>query len=410
MTDCKRILHVEIGGTYGGSLRALELYLAYCDRGRFLHHVLFYFPTPGAERLAALAEKIGVLYPTVPAWLLHGRPQPNPTLTSVKRSLKRTGIGPLLTEGALWMRYLPTFSAVPRLYRWFTRGRYDLIHVNAVPAHYSAAPLAAARLARIPAVTHVRNVFPRNSFNRWQARLSSTLVTVNQGLEKELSSWRINGAIHTCYDAVELATPQESVAQALRSELLGDGKVLVGSVGRLVSTKGFEYLVRAARQVIDARPAVRFAIAGDGPQRAQLEDLIAALNLTGYVHLCGFRPDVANFLSALDLFACSSLQEGLPIAVIEAMMVGKPVVATDVGGIPEAVLPGATGLLVAPGQPEDLAAAILEALERDQARGWPREQIRQSAARISDPRASAERLDEIMEKTIARAPARWPRR
>jgi glycosyltransferase involved in cell wall biosynthesis len=368
--------------------------------------LLFYFPTPGAERLGPLVEKTDILYPTVPDRILLGKFQASKKLSSLKHLVKRTRVGGKLAEAAVWMRFLPTFSSVPRLYRRFTAGRYDLIHVNSVPVYYSAAPLAASRLAHIPAVAHVRSAFPRNSFNRWQAQASSVLITVNSRLERELSSWQIPVPIATCYDAVQMPAPDQSVVRTVRSELLGDGKLLVGSVGRLVDLKGFEHLVRAARQVIDRRPEVRFAIAGDGPLRRQLQDLIAALNLTGYFRLYGFRADVANFLSALDIFACSSILEGGPLTVMEAMLMGKPVVSTEVGVVPEVVLPGISGILVTPSQPAALATAILQALDRTCLGLWPIEQIRQSAARLSDPQAGAAKLDNIMEMAIANARAR----
>jgi glycosyltransferase involved in cell wall biosynthesis len=401
-----RILHVEIGGEYGGSLRALEMYLEHSDRRQFVHDVLFFFPTPGAERLAPFVDRVEVLYSGLPARMRRSRTQPSGAATAVKSWLKRSWVGPSLRQTALWSRALPALSSAFRVYQRTAIGRTDLIHINSVPSYYSAAALLACRMARIPAIAHVRSIFPDDSHNRWQARMASGVVVIGERLGKALSSWHLKTPVETCPDPVELPTPDGAATEALRSELLRDGRTLVGSVGRLVHAKGFEYLVRAARAVVEKRPEVRFAIAGEGNMRRQLEDLVKALELGGHVRLCGFRSDVAEFLNALDVYVCSSVWEGLPLTVMEAMLLGKPVVASDVGLISEVVDSGDSGLLVAPGQPEALSARLLEALERTDSRSWPHERIRRRASAAGDPAASARRMDEIFRRALERTGVR----
>jgi len=132
------------------------------------------------------------------------------------------------------------------------------------------------------------------------------------------------------------------------------------TVARLDPQKGLHDLVAAAALV----PEARVMVVGEGPERRALETRIAHLGLGDRVHLLGFRSDVPDLLAGSDLFVLPSLFEGLPLSILEAMAAGKPVVATAIGGNDEAVVDGATGLLVPPGDPRALADAI-RALLRD---------------------------------------------
>jgi glycosyltransferase involved in cell wall biosynthesis len=121
-------------------------------------------------------------------------------------------------------------------------------------------------------------------------------------------------------------------------------------------------LVAAFEHVLRRHPAARLLIAGDGPQRQAIQDDISARGLDHAVRLLGFRRDVAALLSAADLFVSASVSEGSPVAVLEAMAHGLPVVATSVGDVPAVVSP-AGGLVVPAGSPVSLATAISDALD-----------------------------------------------
>ena len=133
------------------------------------------------------------------------------------------------------------------------------------------------------------------------------------------------------------------------------------AVGNLYPVKDHATLLRALARL----PAARVAIAGRGDQEEPLRRLAAELGLSDRVHLLGLRDDVETVFAAADVFVQPSLSEGLPLAVLEAMANGLPVVATRVGGIPEAVVDGKTGLLVPPGDPAALAAALAAVLDAD---------------------------------------------
>ncbi|MGI8573286.1 MAG: glycosyltransferase family 4 protein [Solirubrobacteraceae bacterium] len=137
----------------------------------------------------------------------------------------------------------------------------------------------------------------------------------------------------------------------------GDGDVpTVISVGRFRAPKDFITLARALAHL----PSGSFAtsLVGDGPERGAIEAEIDRLGLAERVRVLGERPDVPRLLAGADVFVCSSRSEGMPVSILEAMAVGLPVVASAVGGVPELVLDGHTGLLVPPGEVAPLAAAL----------------------------------------------------
>jgi glycosyltransferase involved in cell wall biosynthesis len=281
-------------------------------------------------------------------------------------------------------------------------GDYALVHVNNTFT-YQLPTLFAAHIAGIPVVAHVRNPIRACAFSRMAARLADCIVTVSRVFEKELNGWGLPIAVCTCYDCTELPATDQSVSSSLRVSLLGSGNVLIGSVGRLEEQKGYQDLVHAARRVIDLFPEVRFAIAGDGPLRPSLERSIAQLGLESKFRLCGFRSDVTNFLAALDLFVSSSHWEGLPLAIVEAMLLGKRVVATDVGGTSEVVLPGQTGELVPPSNPGAMAIAIAKFVSRPKDSGSWAKRTLQVASTLGDPDRNAQAFDEVIQGVMLEA-------
>jgi glycosyltransferase involved in cell wall biosynthesis len=142
---------------------------------------------------------------------------------------------------------------------------------------------------------------------------------------------------------------------------------VVGGAGRLDLQKGFSILVEAMQEVLRKHPETLLVIAGDGPERPALEAQAARLGFGGQVRLLGHAADMAGFMSAIDVFALSSLWEGLPHVVMEAMACERPVVAARIGGVGELVKDGETGLLVQPRSPTALARAIIRLFDQPDA-------------------------------------------
>ncbi len=147
---------------------------------------------------------------------------------------------------------------------------------------------------------------------------------------------------------------------ACRQELgIPSGLKVVGIVGRLVTVKNFPLFLRAARRVIDTGILVKFLVIGDGPLRSELKTMADELKLTQYVIFTGFRQDVLRVVSSLDLFVLCSDSEVFPLALIEAMALGKPVIATNVGGIREIVDHMKDGLVFPAGDEMNLSESII---------------------------------------------------
>jgi len=162
--------------------------------------------------------------------------------------------------------------------------------------------------------------------------------------------------------------PEKFQRQRIRAEArlqlgLPEKSLLVGGLGRLDEAKGFEYLLTAAARLRSEFPSLVVVIAGDGPLRKPLEATASQLGISQVVRFLGFQQDVQSVLDALDLFALPSLCEACPYAVLEAMATELPVVGATVGGVPELMVEGKTGLLVPPRDADRLAAALRTVLK-----------------------------------------------
>ncbi len=164
----------------------------------------------------------------------------------------------------------------------------------------------------------------------------------------------------------EAVATRREAHDKLRYELgLGRDAKIVGMVARLDPIKGHRYFLEAAARVARSFPDAHFALIGNGPLRGEIEEQISRLGLERRAHLLGDRPDAGRLVAAFDVAALSSLHEGLPNAVLEAMAAGIPVVATAVGGVTELISDGETGLLVPPANAAALAECIELALSRE---------------------------------------------
>lgn len=188
---------------------------------------------------------------------------------------------------------------------------------------------------------------------------------------------------------------------------------VVGTVGRLQTVKDQVNLVRAFAyahaQSNDARKRMRLVVAGDGPQRAEVEAAIDASGLTDRIWLAGGRSDVPELLRGLDCFALPSRAEGISNTILEAMATGLPIVATRVGGNPELLEEGRTGRLVAPSDPRGLGNALLGLMQdAASARALAREARQDAVRRFSLEKMVAD-YAAVYDDLLPRARPSWPR-
>jgi glycosyltransferase involved in cell wall biosynthesis len=223
------------------------------------------------------------------------------------------------------------------------------------------------KLARAPLVVASRRVdfhLKRHAFSKWKYRHVNVFIAASSLIARVLEQDGIAAdRIEVVHDGVNVAAIDKQPRVDAHAELwLPSGAPLVGNVAALAAHKGQRYLVGAAALVVREVPDARFLIVGEGELREAIERQIREFGLDRHVFATGFRHDALGLMKSFDIFAMSSLTEGLGSAVLEAMVCERPVVATWAGGIPEIVQDGETGLLVPPHDERALAEAILTLL------------------------------------------------
>ncbi len=261
--------------------------------------------------------------------------------------------------------------SVGRVREWIRRERLDIVHCH-LPLSGIVARVAGA-WERVPVVYTEHNLLERyhpatRLLNLATWRLLSHVVTVSSEVAQSIESRAgASVAMTVVRNGIDTGTYRAGRGAATAKRAIGisgDGPV-VGTVAVFRVQKRLDRWLAAARRIVRANPSCRFLLVGDGPEKANVEREIARLGLGHAVILPGLQPDVRPYLAAMDVFMISSDFEGLPLALLEAMASGLPVVATPVGGIPE-VLRNGGGSMVR-GE-EELAARVGELLERPEER------------------------------------------
>jgi glycosyltransferase involved in cell wall biosynthesis len=264
----------------------------------------------------------------------------------------------------------PFLKASIQLARELRRQKVALVHCSDLMAGLRAAP--AAKLAGLPVLCHIRNPDPLVSLrDRPLLRAIDHFVFVSRHAWDSFGypvSVRRGSII---YDGIEsIPIDRDEARERLLTQFsLPAGSRLVGMVGRLAPQKDHVTLIRAAARVIAVDPTVRFLVVGDHNgteafrrQYLMLAGLVEDLRLTEHVIFAGFRDDVAQVLSGLDVSVLATNFEGFGLVIVEAMAQGTPVIATEVGGVTEIIGDQETGLLHRPADDADLAAKILTLL------------------------------------------------
>jgi glycosyltransferase involved in cell wall biosynthesis len=278
------------------------------------------------------------------------------------RVLRLEQPGPMLLTPRAW----------GRLYAMLTRESIDVVHAHMPRASVPGALLA--RLARVPVVVshehgsalegkRVRTFLDREVV----ARLSTVMVAVSEWDRRNLIAHeRIDPElIRVLPNGIAPAPTSPAPTSPSRAPALARtaGTHLIGAVGRLYPEKGYEYLIEAVALLRDRGYAVRCVILGEGPQEAELRELIDRIGVGEQVALLGRRDDVEQIVRELDVAVLCSVREGSPLAMLEYMASGAPIVATAVGGIPELVEDGVHGVLVDAADPQALCAGIAKLLD-----------------------------------------------
>ncbi|HEX5759217.1 MAG TPA: glycosyltransferase family 4 protein [Thermoanaerobaculia bacterium] len=329
----------------------------------------------------------------------------------------------------LGARNLRDLAAFRRLLALLRRERIELVHAHLAYAALWGA-LAAPRVGvPLVATLHLppeepsehppwsREGVRQRLLGRALDRRAAAVVAVSEAVRRaHLERGRIRAeklvVAHNGVDAAAFRPPAAAQRRELRARVrrelgLPPEALVAITVSVLRPGKGIEVLLAAARDVAAALPEARFVVAGDGPLRAALEVGAREAGVEELLRWIGFRRDVAELLAASDLFVLPTLADALPTALLEAMAAGLPVVASAVGGVPEVVEDGETGVLVPPGDAAALAHAVAALLPRPERRAAMGERgLRRVEERFSVERW-VERLGRIYEGALrGESPAR----
>lgn len=257
------------------------------------------------------------------------------------------------------------FSVLPQLRAIVAARRPDIIQTHNVKTHFLMRYLGLAKTHRWIAFQHgyTTTDFKMRCYNqldRWSLRAAHRVVTVCEAFAQDLMRKGIaRSRISVQHNSVKPFAPVGEEAVAKLRATLPPAPVLL-TVGRLSQEKGHLDLIQALALIRRQWPADAFhcIIAGEGSERPRIEAAIAAEGLNSYVTLAGLQHDIRPYYAVADLVVMPSHSEGSPNALLEAMIAGKPIVATRVGGVPEIVTDDLTAILVERQNPQQLAAAI----------------------------------------------------
>lgn len=258
-------------------------------------------------------------------------------------------------------------SAIFRLVRFLKDYKPTILHSYLF--HANLLGRIAGKIAGVPIIiSSIRNTIfggqIRELALRYTDFLSDATTIICETAAKRMISRKVvpKEKLHVIYNGIDPKMYEnfsEDDRQKMRMEFnIPDTATLLISVGRLQKQKGYPYLIQSAVELKNRGYNFVWLIAGEGELRFQLEQMVKNYGLEDTIRFLGLREDVPKLMFASDIFVLTSLWEGLPGVVLEAMAVGLPVVATDVGGTPELVEDGTNGFLIPPGNPMKMADAI----------------------------------------------------
>ena len=274
------------------------------------------------------------------------------------------------------------FIAFIKLLILFIRERPDIVHTRTAKA--GCLGRIAARLACVPVVIHTFDGHVFNGYfgkfktlfiltiERILARITDRIIAISNSQRTELIHYlRIGNPekIQVAHIGFDFKEFKPLTNGGLRKELnIPEDNPIVGYIGRFAPIKRIDRLILASQKVIERIPKAKLVIVGGGELKSEMEEMVKSLNLEDRIFFLGVRDDLERIYSGVDMVALSSDNEGTPAVIIEALAYGKPVVSTCVGGIPDVVSDGESGILAKANGPEELANSIVQMLSDENMR------------------------------------------
>jgi glycosyltransferase involved in cell wall biosynthesis len=263
------------------------------------------------------------------------------------------------------------WGTIRHIRRLLQRGRVDILHCHGYKADIYG--FCAASSVSIPIISTCHNWIEHDLATRFYGMVDRFLllrfdavVAVSQPIAQRLLHSGVSpGKVAVIPNGIDVDSYAASSCSRV-AEFAGEDKVVVAMVGRLAPEKGGEFLIRAARIVLESSAKVLFVLVGDGPERAKLQDLSSVLGISEHVLFVGERTDMPRVYAGIDILVLPSVAEGLPMTMLEGMAARKAIVATDVGDVSRVI--GNTGFVVAPGDAAAIATKILYLIDHPEIR------------------------------------------
>lgn len=338
----RKIAYILTPVEYGGSEKVNLVFLKNVNRERYdVHPIILIRPWENDNTFVKALNDMGYASRVIPV---------------AKRPV---------SEGRDYFRVLRCLSI---LHGILSKEKFDIVHTHGYFADIIGS--VTSHLHNIPHIATCHG-FISNDINlkiysmldKLSLRFCDRIIAVSDQIRMELLGDGIRESnIITIANAVENSLGEDEIA-ALRIEkrrqlAISKGEIIIGYVGRLSGEKGIEYLIKAGAILRGKNKSFKICIIGDGKERKELEKVSSKMGLEDFILFTGFLSDVERWYPAFDVFVLPSLTEGTPMALLEAMSHGLPVIASKVGGVPDIVKSGTNGLLVRPGNAPEIADAI----------------------------------------------------
>lgn len=337
---------------FGGAEKVNLTLLKSIDRSRFdIHPILLIRPWENENYFISELKKNNYRYLTIPV------------------AIKPSKIG---------KDYFRIIRSMNMLFIILRKNKYDIVHTNGYFADIIGVPIS-----KLLGISHIstchgfiktdRKLSFYNALNRFTLRFATLVIAVSESIKEQLINNGLEESnISVIQNAVEISNVNESLRKDRKEKKsildLSQDDFVVAYIGRLSEEKGIQHLIKAY-SIIEKRNAyIRLIIIGDGPDKNKLIELVTKKRLTDKVSFVGFQNDIESWLAAIDIFILPSLTEGTPMALLEAMSFGLPVIASAVGGVPKVIKSMINGILVSPANPNQIADAIIKLYNNDELR------------------------------------------
>ncbi|OGW31406.1 MAG: hypothetical protein A2X54_03100 [Nitrospirae bacterium GWF2_44_13] len=366
----KKILILDTGKEWGGGTNSLLELLKRIDKSRYRFTLLFYnnYKKGTDSDIKTEAEKLGVEF-----LILEQKTQPVIAKTAKELlrllfffSKRLKGYSVFLIDYHFRIK-----QNAKKISGILKNHKIDLLYMNNQPSS-NLEGIIAAKITGIPALQHSRIETTLNSFevkavNLWLKKM----ICVSEGVKNSFIRQGVDKSkCVVVYNGIAIETVPKASRQDIRKTWgISDKDILIGTVGSLIKRKRIMDLIETTAIVAKrSEHPIKCMIIGKGPEKENLMTKVKERNLDSSILFTDFQSDAISHINALDIFAMPSEKEGMPRVILEAMLLGKPVIASDITGPSELVVDGETGFLVPVGKTEAIADAILRLIENPEMR------------------------------------------